>query len=75
MECGHHYVRSMASWGLILALSGFSYDFDGSIGFEPRINADDFKCFWSNGTAWGVYEQKIVNGETSREVKVLHGSL
>ena len=26
VECGYHYARSMASWGLILALSGFSYD-------------------------------------------------
>ena len=26
VECGHHYARSMASWALLLALSGFHYD-------------------------------------------------
>ena len=25
-ECGHHYARAMASWGLIVALTGFRYD-------------------------------------------------
>ena len=27
VECGHHYVRSMASWGLIVAASGFACHF------------------------------------------------
>ena len=76
VECGYHYARSMASWGLILALSGFSYDMiEGRIDFQPRINLDDFKTFWSTGTAWGTYEQKIVDGEVVKEVKVLHGKL
>src|SRR5262249_39997847 len=26
VECGHHYARAMASWSLLLALSGFEYD-------------------------------------------------
>ena len=25
-ECGHHYGRALASWGLVLALAGFHYD-------------------------------------------------
>ena len=25
-ECGHHYARAMASWGLVVALTGFGYD-------------------------------------------------
>jgi hypothetical protein len=65
----------MASWGLILALSGFSYGFDGGVEFEPRIRSDDFKCFWSTGRAWGVYEQKMVDSELKKVIKVLHGSL
>ena len=75
VECGHHYARSMASWGLILALSGFGYDLEGVVTFEPRINSNAFSCFWSTGTAWGIYEQKMVDGELNREVRVLHGSL
>ena len=77
VECGHHYARSMASWGLILALSGFSYDMMfGSIGFDPRINHEDFKSFWSTGTAWGKVHQRIdPDGKTSSEITVLHGKL
>ena len=61
---------------MILALSGFSYDMiEGRIDFEPRINMEDFKTFWSTGTAWGTYQQKIVDGEVEREVNVLHGKL
>ena len=29
VECGHHYARAMASWAVLTALSGFSYDLTG----------------------------------------------
>ena len=25
-ECGHHYARALASWGVVVALTGFGYD-------------------------------------------------
>ncbi|MFW5836069.1 MAG: hypothetical protein ACOCVK_01550, partial [bacterium] len=35
-ECGHHYARSMASWALIPALSGFRCDLAaGTVEFDP----------------------------------------
>jgi len=78
VECGHHYARSMSSWGLLLALSGFRCDMaEGVLGFDPRINTDDFRCFWSTGTAWGTYTQQIhpTTGEKRWGIEVLHGSL
>jgi non-lysosomal glucosylceramidase len=36
-ECGHHYARALASWGLIVALTGFSYD--GRSGVMPFARA------------------------------------
>ena len=76
VECGHHYARSMASWGVLLALNGFKYDMTkGEVGFDPRINKDDFTSFWSTGTAWGVYKQYMENGKLVRVTRVLHGSL
>lgn len=58
IECGNNYSRSMASFALIPLLSGFSFDMPNSIiGFEPRINKNDFRCFWSAGEAFGTYEQ------------------
>ena len=58
-ECGHHYSRSLASYGLLLAFSGFSYHAaEKRMGFAPRDNADDFGCFYCVGDAWGYFEQR-----------------
>ncbi len=56
-ESGWHYARAMSSWALILALSGFEYDgINKSMIFEPKINQENFKTFWSAGSAWGGLE-------------------
>lgn len=58
MECGSHYARSLASWALLLAFSGFACDMTiGHLGFQPVVKSLPFRCFWSTGTAWGSYEQ------------------
>lgn len=77
VECGHHYARSLASWAVLTALTGFQYDMiEGTMSFEPVINQDNFSTFWSTGKAWGVYRQiKDQNGEIQREIEVLYGSL
>lgn len=78
LENCHHYARSMASWGLLIALSGFRYDLvDGNISFDPRINADDFSCFFSTGKGWGIYKQKKdkETGEIKKDIEVLYGGL
>lgn len=55
-ECGHHYARAMASWAVLLALSGFQYDgIAQSMAFAPAINAENFQVFWSCGTGWGTF--------------------
>ena len=49
-ECGHHYARSMASWSLLLALSGYQSDLrkkEDSI--SPVINEKNFQTFYSTG--------------------------
>ena len=58
-ECGSNYVRSMASYALLLALSGFEYDLVNEyIGFNPRLSENgEFRCFWSLGTGWGTFER------------------
>ncbi len=73
LECGHHYARSMAAWGLLVALSGYEYDPGrDEISFSPRVNGDDFDCFYSNGKAWGIYRQKRQpDGSVKKEVQEL----
>ncbi len=72
LECGHHYARAMASWAVLLALSGYQYDGTKSfIAFSPQINKDNFSTFWSCGCAWGSFE---IKGSTV-VLKVEYGDL
>lgn len=77
VECGNHYVRSMASWGLLLAASGFRYDLvKGEISFSPKVSDEHFACFFSTAKGWGLYRQTkdSENGELKRSVEILYGS-
>ena len=57
-ECGSHYSRSMASWSVLTALSGFSFDLPkGQIGFDPRLKDEVLHSFWSTNDAWGRFSQ------------------
>jgi uncharacterized protein (DUF608 family) len=72
IESGRFYARAMSSWGVLTALSGFTYDGVSRImTFAPRINQDDFHTFWSCGTAWGSLH---IDGK-GLELKVSYGSL
>ncbi|MGI8587396.1 MAG: GH116 family glycosyl-hydrolase [Chloroflexia bacterium] len=75
VECGHHYARSMSSWALLLALSGFHCDVaQGQIAFAPALHAADFRCFFSAGTAWGGFAQQISRRELRADLTVAAGS-
>jgi non-lysosomal glucosylceramidase len=76
VECGHHYVRSMSSWGILLALSGFRCNAsDHSLEFNLALKESDFKTFFCNGIAWGTYEQHLDKGVITAKIRIDHGSL
>jgi non-lysosomal glucosylceramidase len=58
IECGSNYARSMASWGAVIVLSGFSYDAAaGHLGFDPKVQqGGQFRSFWSGCNAYGTVE-------------------
>ncbi len=58
IECGSNYARSMASWGSVIVLAGFTFDATrGHIGFDPKVrDGDRSTSFWSSGTAYGTVE-------------------
>jgi uncharacterized protein (DUF608 family) len=58
IECGSNYARSMASWGAMVLLAGFTYDTTREhIGFHPKVRAGDrFATFWSGPPAFGTVE-------------------
>jgi hypothetical protein len=73
-ECGSNYARSMASYDLLLAFSGFEFDMvTGMIGFDPiGIDTfDEYSSFWSLDSGWG----SVKINRSCVEVSVLYGSL
>jgi len=84
-ECGHHYARALASWGVVVALTGFGYDGrSGVMSFaaaDPPALAGEAIAgavvwFWANGSAWGTVRQSFdAAGARAVALEVLHGSV
>jgi hypothetical protein len=75
-ECGHHYARAMASWSVLLALSGYQYNaLQGRLRFAPKVNAEDFRCLFTTGTAWGVYHQRRDGDSWTYTLEVREGAV
>ncbi|MCC7204061.1 MAG: hypothetical protein IT441_03200, partial [Phycisphaeraceae bacterium] len=70
-ECGHHYARALASWGMLTALSGFRYDaVDKTLYLTPRTGPLA-KCLFTTGSAWGTF---ALEG-TTLTIKPTHGEM
>jgi hypothetical protein len=72
-ECGSNYARSMASYALLNAFSGFEFDLvNRRLGFNPLYTEEGrFRCFWSLDPGWGEF---VLTPEQA-ELRLLYGSL
>jgi hypothetical protein len=71
-ESGVHYARALASWSVLLALSGIEFDgITKELTFSPKINTSNFRSFWSTNSAWG----EIAINKNEAKLKVIHGTL
>jgi uncharacterized protein (DUF608 family) len=76
VECGDHYARSMASYGALIAISGFEYDGPARrIGFAPRLTPENFKAPFTAAEGWGSYRQRFVGGKMEVGLEVKHGQV
>jgi hypothetical protein len=58
-ECGNYYARAMASYGLLIALSGFRYSApEKTLYLEPKLAVNPFTVFFSTASGWGTVEIK-----------------
>ncbi len=54
-ECGDHYARAMASYGLLQAYARLQIDLSrGRIALSPQVNRENFSTFFSVEGAWGT---------------------
>jgi hypothetical protein len=76
VECGDHYARSMASYGVFLAACGFEYHGPkGRLGFAPRLSPEDFKAAFTTAEGWGSFALKAAGGRQKAEITLKSGRL
>ena len=58
VECGDHYARSMSSYGVFIAASGFEYHGPrGAMAFAPRLKPENFRSAFTAAEGWGAFAQ------------------
>jgi uncharacterized protein (DUF608 family) len=76
VECGDHYARSMASYGVYLAACGFEYHGPkGYIGFVPRLDPDEFKAAFTTACGWATFSQTRAEKRHTASIALRWGQL
>ncbi|HRT09028.1 MAG TPA: GH116 family glycosyl-hydrolase [Candidatus Paceibacterota bacterium] len=82
VECGDHYARSMASYGVFLAACGFEcHGPRGHLGFAPRLRtrsadgAARFQAAFTCATGWGTFSETWQPGRGDAAVRLKWGEL
>ena len=69
-ECGNYYARAMASYALLIAISGFVYSaVSKTLFIAPKTDLPVFKTFFSTSLGWGV----ILIAEEQLEITLSEG--
>jgi non-lysosomal glucosylceramidase len=59
IECGDHYARAMAGYGVFLAACGYEYHGPkGYLAFAPKLSPVSFRAAFTAAEAWGTFSQK-----------------
>lgn len=76
VECGDHYVRAMAAWGLLEAALGYDYDAaGGSLGFAPALSPANFRAPFVAAQGWGTFAQQRGAGSQAALLTIALGHL
>ena len=76
IECGDHYSRAMASYGVYQAVCGFNCHCPrGHLEFAPRLGRDNFRAAFTSAEGWGTIAQTRNQSMQKNSVEVKHGKL
>jgi uncharacterized protein (DUF608 family) len=76
VECGDHYARAMASWGVFTALCGFEYHGPkGHIRFAPQMSPESFRAAFTGAEGWGLFAQTRSSDAQRERIELRWGRL
>ena len=76
VECGDHYARSMASYGVFTAACGYEHHGPkGHLGFSPHLTPENFRAAFTAAEGWGTYSQASDGGKLKAAVDLRWGKL
>ena len=76
VECGDHYARSMASYGVFLAACGYEYHGpQGHLGFAPRLTPTQFRAAFTTAEGWGIFSQRREGQAQVETIALKYGHL
>ncbi|WP_337174786.1 DUF1559 domain-containing protein [Paludisphaera sp.] len=76
VECGDHYARSMAAYGVFLAACGFEHHGPARrVAFAPRLRPEDFRAPFTAAEGWGTFAQRREGGTLAATIDVKKGRL
>ncbi len=76
VECGDHYARAMASYGVFLAACGYEYHGPkGHLGFSPRLTPDNFRAALTTAEGWGTFSQTRTGAVQTDAIELRWGKL
>lgn len=76
IECGDHYARSMASYGVFLAACGYACDGPRArLAFAPRLTPEHFKAAFTAPEGWGSFSQQADAAGLKAQVALRWGRL
>ncbi|TKG93655.1 hypothetical protein EYV94_15520 [Puteibacter caeruleilacunae] len=76
IECGDHYARALASWGILIALEDYFYNGpEGILKFNPRIQKNNFTSFFTAAEGWGNISQTKKGAVQTNTIELKYGQL
>jgi non-lysosomal glucosylceramidase len=76
IECGDHYARAMASYGVFLAACGYAYHGPkGHLAFAPRLSPDKFRAAFTTAAGWGTFRQERTDRVQRDTIELKWGKL
>jgi len=76
IECGDHYARALASWGVYTNLAGYEYHGPNAhLGFAPKITPEDFRAAFTAAEGWGSFSQRRKRDTQHQLIDLRWGSL